>query len=411
MPNDLQTRVREVYNWSVQLTAESRDEKWSYYWPDVIRNLLAKLRIVTGALISLIGLQGVGKSSAMKALTDALTAEGKIVMSVKLYGSGNLRQAIRAQVYENIKASYAALLKEEVIKLASKDSRMATKIDNIRSNSRDKDFYNFMTELLGIKLPEVRPQDPTGYLYLLVDVLPKKIRDSIDNEATLDWLSKTETIMIDLPDYSKTDKRAMVRDLDDVQQLWNTLAIRSWRGSLVVFIQKEMFGNHYFFGKMDTVEIKPFTKEEIIEAYLQTFKDHSPFSTDALGYIAGLSRGIFRRFLRYIQVSLEYCMGKNLADQTIGRDLAHEAIPWVEIVRDIEDELSTIFPKSLQLLKKALQIITLLTKQEAPIIQKQIAEVLSANQMDVSRIADKLEAYGYIIRQRQGNEKLVKLNW
>ncbi len=412
MPNDLQTRVREVYNWSVQLTAESRDEKWSYYWPHVIRNLLAKLRIVTGALIAVTGLQGVGKSSAMKALSSSLQAEGRSVIAVKLYSSGKLEDEIRNNIHGSIKAVYANLLKKEVINLASKNGRLATKIENIRyGSSHSKEFYNFLTELLGTEVSNHPKEDPQQYIPLLESLLPKRVRETIETDATFAWLSNTETIMIDLPDYSKTNRRAMVGDLDDAQQLWNQLAASAWRGNFITFIQKEMFGSHYFFGKMDVVEIRPFTKEQLIAAYLQTFQEHRPFTPDALKYIGSLSRGIFRRFLRYIQICLDYYKGQSLADQPIDRKLAEEAIPWEELLKDMEEELYALFPRSKELFKKALQTVILLSKNEEPLIQKEIAQSLDITEMDVSRIVEKLEAYGYVVLQRQGNEKLVKLNW
>jgi len=50
-------------------------------------------------------------------------------------------------------------------------------------------------------------------------------------------------------------------------------------------------------------------------------------------------------------------------------------------------------------------------QQEAELSQKQLADRIALNEMDVSRILDRLEPYGYVARERAGAEKTVRMNW
>ena len=45
--------------------------------------------------------------------------------------------------------------------------------------------------------------------------------------------------------------------------------------------------------------------EQMVEAYRKRFKALAPFTEDALFTLARMSRGIFRRFLRYITLALQ----------------------------------------------------------------------------------------------------------
>jgi hypothetical protein len=67
--------------------------------------------------------------------------------------------------------------------------------------------------------------------------------------------SKKRILLIDTPDYSKSETRLMAKDLDLIYWLWNTLARSSdVPHNLVLAIQKEMFRGHLFFDKMRIVE-------------------------------------------------------------------------------------------------------------------------------------------------------------
>jgi hypothetical protein len=70
--------VEEVYAWASQLASESRDPEWInqwYMWPEAINRILHQLKMIRGGIFGLVGLQGVGKSSALQALYTALISE------------------------------------------------------------------------------------------------------------------------------------------------------------------------------------------------------------------------------------------------------------------------------------------------------------------------------------------------
>jgi hypothetical protein len=60
--------VDEVYSWASGLTSESHGSDWIPYWyiePEAVSRILRQLNIMSGGIIGLVGLQGVGKSSAL----------------------------------------------------------------------------------------------------------------------------------------------------------------------------------------------------------------------------------------------------------------------------------------------------------------------------------------------------------
>jgi len=68
---DNSVSVSEIYSWASQLASESRKLDWVLHWyvlPDVVREIIRKLETMSGGIIGLVGLQGVGKSSALLAI-------------------------------------------------------------------------------------------------------------------------------------------------------------------------------------------------------------------------------------------------------------------------------------------------------------------------------------------------------
>ena len=75
-------------------------------------------------------------------------------------------------------------------------------------------------------------------------------------------LRKKKLILIDTPDYSKTDRRLMAKDLDEIYWLWDFLSQSTpledgMKPNIVVAIQNEMFRDHFFFDKIEKVELEP----------------------------------------------------------------------------------------------------------------------------------------------------------
>jgi len=63
--------VEEVYSWASQLASESRQPEWIahwYVWPDALARFMPQLNAMSGGVVGLVGLQGVGKSSTLLAI-------------------------------------------------------------------------------------------------------------------------------------------------------------------------------------------------------------------------------------------------------------------------------------------------------------------------------------------------------
>jgi DNA-binding MarR family transcriptional regulator len=121
-----------------------------------------------------------------------------------------------------------------------------------------------------------------------------------------------------------------------------------------------------------------------------------------------LSRGIFRRFLRYISLCIEEYLHQGDLE-LINIPLTEKAITNEEVSKDMDLELSSLFPKG-EMMKKAIKIISFLTNTKEGLNQKQLAKALNLNEMDCSRLCDKLEEHGYIIRESSKEGKMIKTN-
>jgi hypothetical protein len=124
--------------------------------------------------------------------------------------------------------------------------------------------------------------------------------------------------------------------------------------------RKEMFRDHFFFDKIVKLELEPLKREQMLEAYRKRFKGHEPFAEDALLTLARMSRGIFRRFLRYVILTLQHSESHG------------------ERIIDAETVKAAVTVKRLAIENYAM-----------------------------SRLLAKLELHRYITRQREGTDKVV----
>ena len=221
-------------------------------------------------------------------------------------------------------------------------------------------------------------------------------------------LSRKSLILIDLPDYSKTDRRLMTRDLSQVYWLWNRLISEESDANLVIAVQKEMLGNHFFFNKMHTVEIEPLSPDQIVQVYLRTFHESYPFTNEALTALAVMSRGIFRNFLRYVTQTLESWEMLREPTELIGLPLVKRTITIDRLAQDMEPELAELFPKHSDLRLQAVQLLMLL-EESGPRRQTELMDTLGVEDYAMSRLLAKLELHRYIARRREGTDKLVSL--
>ncbi|MCJ7456703.1 hypothetical protein MUP07_08180, partial [Candidatus Bathyarchaeota archaeon] len=301
--------IPKIRSWASLLASESRDPSWiwdAYVMPADVDHLSTQLQSLHGALIGLVGFQGVGKSSALLALStgsrEPKTAESQSLQTI-LFKWRRSSDLFRSLMEYNHEAS---------VEFRSEYER---KLEGVSIDRAER--------VGGAKIVRLRK-------YVWRDLLRSK-----------------HTIFIDMPDYSKTDRRLMAKDLEEIYWLWNSLRLTDATPgpNLVIAIQKEMFGGHFFFDKMSRIELKPLQPSEMVEAYVKQFKTTEPFSEDALLTVARMSRGIFRRFLRYISLTLDLWSTGSQPPRSIDTATVKKAVTAERLAEDMELELVELFPK------------------------------------------------------------------
>lgn len=82
-----------------------------------------------------------------------------------------------------------------------------------------------------------------------------------------------------------------------------------------------------------------------------------PFTEEALISLARMSRGIFRRFLKYITLTIRHWEASG--NGTIDTVLVKQAVPVARLVEEMDLELAELFPKhsGLRLLAARLRML------------------------------------------------------
>jgi len=174
----------------------------------------------------------------------------------------------------------------------------------------------------------------------------------------------------------------------------------------ILAIQKEMFHDHSFFDKMEKVELEPLKPEQMVEAYRKRFKAIEPFTEDALLSLGRMSRRIFRRFLRYITLTLQY--SESHGKKIIDTETVKEAVTVERLAEDMELELVELFPKQSDLRLQAVRLLMRL-EESGPKKQAELVEEFGLEEYAMSRLLAKLELHRYVVRRREGTDKIVTL--
>lgn len=211
-------------------------------------------------------------------------------------------------------------------------------------------------------------------------------------------------IFFDLPDYSTKSSRSMMKHMNEISTLWYVSSSKDI--VFVVAAQKELLKGHYMIGKTSTIELPPLKPHQLIEAYKIRFESTKPFTEETLLLIARLSRGVFRRFLKYIQLCIEE---KQLTGTpNIDTNLVKKTITIEQLTKDMDLELSAIL-KNQEKKILAVKILNLL-REEGEMNQKTIAKKLDISQSTLGRQLKTLETHNYIKRRRgTKKERLVQL--
>jgi hypothetical protein len=402
MPSD--ARILEALDWASALSAEERgwvDE--TYRPPAEVKQLIERLKRTRRCFYVLAGLWGVGKSSALQFLHDALCDASDAYL---------LRLAPDRPILDQIIADEIlnpGEYRREIMKKLDARHKLGRIPDDVHAKACDA-------------LEGIRPSGPG------IDEipLPKTTLNEIQLENAIETIVMKDNMLLDLPDFSRSDRRSLVRVLNQVQDLWLRVMKSGREGidtpigpNFVITLQKELsdLAPSYFLGKANTVEIKPLSALELVDAYRAKFPTLEPFDESSLTFVAELSRGIFRRFLKFITTTLQDAHQR-------GADHVHiQDVTWLLdaalVGHEMEPELASIFPKA-EVREKAFRIIYELLATKAmnplvkghpsgPVSQKRLAEALSLTESDMSRIVDRLAANRIVRRERTDEGNILHL--
>jgi hypothetical protein len=394
----------EVKEWASCLSAETRDASWIDNWyvmPDEVSALCRRLPSERGTIHALIGYQGTGKTSAVLAIDSHLRksepSESKkksdplktIILKWRRPGELIADRLGRDD-------AFAACLKEEYrINLGRPWLKREPDLGVDSRRRRVARFIKASKALISLDFGDVEKE------------LGKGLFERLRYQSFVQALSCARVILIDLPDYSKTDIRRVSSDLEAIYWIWNELTRFPNPPNIVISFQKEMFRGHYFLGKMSRVDLKPLKPEKLVEAYKKRFPDAKVFTEDALLLIAKMSRGVFRRFLRYITLALDH-QEQVGASFPITVDLVRGAVPVQVLAEDMDQQLAEIFPRQPDLRTEAVKLLLHL-EEHGPTSQTKTAELLELHKYTVIRLLSKLEDHRYVKRERQGVENVISL--
>jgi len=406
--------ANEIIEWASHLSAETRKPSWiatCYLMPDEVSALCRRLQSKQGTLHALIGYQGVGKTSALLAIRQELRKPQraqqtqnpdppKPVHFIKWDRLERLIPRILRQEDElgkRLRRSYHSVLEETVRKKENLNSIIPSELERSKGT---QEVTTLEKLLKSFNIVEAERR------------LGKSLVERLRYEAFIRTIREAEVIFIDLPDYSRTDMRRVSSDLEAIYWLWNDFSqfpgpAFNDQPNIVISFQKEMFRDHYFLGKMNRIELKTLKPQMLVEAYRKRFPNSRIFTEDALLLLAKMSRGVFRRFLRYIAVAVEH-QGQTGTALPITVDQLREAVPLSILAQDMDQQLAEIFPKQPDLRIQAVRLLLHL-EEHGPTNQTKIAGLLGQQEYTVSRLLNKLEDNRYIQRQKKGSENIVAL--
>lgn len=394
-------KLGQIRSWASCLTAEERHHAWTlvnYVWPkSIIRLRDELLKSSRRKLVAVVGVQGVGKTSALQALEfDYL--EPQIAEALRIRHISSEKQAESRK--DAMNQELVAVNWGEMSRFLSGDYPLPNWTTIFFRNTYAQALNSFLS-FKPARLPygtELSIEAAELHLGKL------RVRRARWNTVKAVFQAASN-ILIDMPDYSRTDRRLMVSDLETIQTLWRNLCEASGKANLVIFIQKEMFRDHFLFGKMEVVKLEPFKPLELVEAYKKIHGSAFPFSDESLLLVAKMSRGIFRRFLKYIHLSLECYLE---SAETITEEDVRKSVTDEQLLSDREEELTEIFPKSSQPRLHALRVMQFLETHNAT-NQKELAEAVGIEEYTLSRILDRLELHQKVRREKRGLENIVRI--
>jgi MarR family len=433
-------KLQRIRSWASGLAAED-DPPERYLCPTTIKQLVVRLKTSPRSLDFVLALQGTGKSAAACYLEslcgesiDPPRPDGAAedseptlhkVVRWKWKEPGRFYQQFADSIVDcwpgtktqlDLVHNYESRLIDKLFEVGSNSPSLERRLNGITVEERlvDANGQRFRVVTLWGALAGVETKtNRSDVVKSAMSLLPDSKREAIRKEALLaifEYVDAPNVIVIDTPDYRRKDARLISRDLGELSGFFQELVSHRWEGHLVVFIQKELYGGHFFEGKGFRFEIAPFAPEELVRYYQESFGDRYPFTVDAILLVARLSRGVFRRYKRYILLCLEKwetAESSNRGDD-IDANLVRAAVTEDELTKDLELELGKLFPRE-ESTGVAARTISVVAKNPEPVNQKTLAEALGASQDVIGRILGTLEVNGYIKRENTAVGKVVSL--
>ena len=386
-------RNKPLLDWCSKLTADASGEYHTsdYVWPEVIKKTLNNAQRQNGAMFGIIGLQGTGKSSAFLALTVALC---EIFPTAKFHGTdmnpvvnfewpndADWREAVWEQAGDAAEYALLALIDGEADEMRDSDTAFR---ERVKRQYKNGSWNNIEKSAL----------------------LSTKQKTELRNEIIDEILQQSKVILIDMPDYPKKDMRLLNRDIGGLRALWMETRRLGGERCFIFFFQKELFGPHMFYNKMNMDELKPFTPEELVEAYKKKFNETAPFDEAALLEIARMSQGVFRRYKRYIALCLDAFKREQAV--VISLDDVRKVITIDQLIADMQLQLAEVFRNNEHraLAVRLIEYVRLHPDRN----QTQVAEALEIDEPTVSHLSNKLQEHGYI-KKTVGEAGDKKLNF
>ena len=417
----------EIKEWASHLSAETRDISWiekDYAMPDEVSELCRRLPNESAGLHALVGCQGIGKTSALLSIAERLRKSQLCGMDEDEPSPNDIiilkwkrPPDLAADLLRNLDPVSKEFRGNYLIGLLSELQNITPESSSSPTLFMKKGIQNELQrqrlEIARLEAELEKPSDPGLDQFIEPErILGNTVVQRVRYESLIQLYLQAHTVLMDLPDYSKTDIRRAATDLKDIYWIWDVLAERKLDASLaapniVISFQKEMFRDHFFLGKMNRINLKPLKAEQMVPVVEKLFPNQQIFSKEALLLLAKMSRGIFRRFLRYITLAINH-QEQVGASLPITVDQVREAVPVQVLAEDMDQQLAEIFPRQPDLRTEAVKLLLYL-EEHGPISQAKITELLELHNYTVSRLLNKLEDHGYVKRERRGIENVISL--
>lgn len=425
---------QDIYQWAGRLAAEQGEiGPEDYLWNSETRNVVRRLINTNGNMVAVLGLQGSGKTTFKKILGELLkeqdTDGNPLTLEVSFTGKDSIDKALKErttkyEVYnETFLNTFLNLLHDHAGRTSLKFDKQTLTVYIYQLESRIHRIVKGEPEMVPLLARLALNQKiTTEDKKILIEALPrivKKLGKKFEKELITtireEHIKEIKNYIIEFPDYDKTYKGQMNRDLIEFQKWWKQLYTSEsetlfWQdANIVIFWQKEIWRGNFLFGKWKTIELKPFDPQQLMEYYKQQFGTTEPFEEDALIMIAGLARGIFRWYKKYISDCLEKYYDQPEKTSITTQDIKN----WItldQLVEDWEKELADAFTKRGQI-RKAIKILTYLKEHEETQqteIQLEFFGEGDTEKTACSRMLNKLEDIGQIASRKDGKNKLVR---